>query len=177
MADLTTVARPYASAAFEFAVEQKAVARWSEMLAFCASVAADEVVQSLVSSGERAERIAAIFVAVVEDQVDAQMINLIRLMAENGRLAAMPTVAALFEGHRAELEKVADVTVKSSVPLSTTQEQQIVSTMEKRLGRKVKLSVTIDTALIGGVVIQAGDTVIDGSVRGQLERLTETLQA
>ncbi|MBQ1783962.1 MAG: F0F1 ATP synthase subunit delta [Gammaproteobacteria bacterium] len=177
MADLTTVARPYASAAFEFAVANHAVARWSDMLAFCASVAADPIVQSLLVSGERAERVAEIFLSVVEDQVDAHGANLIKIMAENGRLAAVPVVATMFEAHRAEFEKVADVAVTSSMPLSNAQEQQIVSTMEKRLGRKVKLSVTIDAALIGGVVIQAGDIVIDGSVRGQLERLTETLQA
>jgi len=177
MADLTTVARPYASAAFEFAVEQKAVPRWSEMLAFCAAVAADPQLESLLHSGERAERIAAIFHAVVEDKVDEHMANLIRLMAENGRLAALPTVAALFEAHRADLEKVADVTVTSAQALSSDQEQQVVAAMEKRLGRKVKLNCKVDASLIGGVVIQAGDTVVDGSVRGKLERLTETLQA
>ena len=177
MADLTTVARPYASAAFDVAVERQALTRWSEMLALTAAVAADDVFQTLFNSGERAERVAEIFLAVVDDQVDAGVVNLIHLMAENGRLAAMPTVATLFEAYRAEHEKVSEVVVTSSAPLSTAQEQQIVSAMEKRLGRKVKLSVEIDPALIGGVVIQTGDTVIDGSVRGQLERLTETLQA
>jgi len=177
MAYLTTVARPYAKAAFEFAVEAKAVNRWSEMLALCAAVASDASLQSLFASGERPTRVAAMFLAVVEDQVDEYVVNLIKTMAEFGRLPVLPAVAALFEEHRAELEQVAEVAVRSPAALSKTQEQQIVSTMEKRLGRKVKLTCTIDTDLIGGVVISSGDTVIDGSVRGKLERLTETLQA
>jgi F-type H+-transporting ATPase subunit delta len=177
MADLTTVARPYAKAAFEFALENQAVTRWSEALNLCAAVAADNSLQSLFASGERPSQIATIFLAIVEDKVDAHVANLLRTMAEYGRLPALPEVAALFEANRAELDKVAEVAVTSSAALSTAQEQQIVSTMEKRLGRKVKLSVVIDPTLIGGVVIQAGDTVIDGSVRGKLERLTETLQA
>lgn len=177
MADLTTVARPYAKAAFEYAVDSKAVARWSEMLDFCAAVAADSTMQTLFASGERPAKMADMFLAVVADRVDGEVANLIRAMADNGRLPALPELVALFEEHKAELEKVAEVIVRSPAALSSAQEQQIAAAMEKRLGRKVKLTCNIDPALIGGVVIQAGDTVIDGSVRGKLERLTETLQA
>lgn len=177
MSDLTTVARPYAKAAFDFAVEQKALDKWSGMLEFAAQVVADDQIQSLLSSQLSAEKLAELFIAVCGDQLDEHGQNLIKVMAENERLKALPDVADLYQALVAEHKAVAEVEVSSATALSTEQETKIAAMMEKRLDRKVKLNCNVDEALVAGVLIKCGDLVIDGSVRGKLDRLADTLHS
>ncbi|MBW7980963.1 F0F1 ATP synthase subunit delta [Enterobacillus tribolii] len=177
MSEFITVARPYAKAAFDFAVEHKDIARWQDMLAFSAEVTRNESVADMLSGALAPETLANTFIEVCGDQLDESGRNLIRVMAENGRLQVLPEVLQQFIALRDSLEATVDVEVISSKTLSDEQLAKISTAMEKRLSRKVKLNCKIDKSVIAGVVIRAGDMVIDGSVRGRLERLTDVLQS
>ena len=177
MAELTTIARPYAKAAFDFAVEQNAVDSWAEMLKFAALVSENETIQPLLAGALASKQLADLFIGVCGEQVNEQGHNLIKVMAENGRLRVLPDVLEQFEHLRALSEATAEVEVTSANELSNEQLSKITSAMEKRLSRKVKLNCKIDKSVMAGVIIRAGDMVIDGSVRGRLERLADVLQS
>ena len=177
MSEIATVARPYTKAAFDFAVENQAVAKWQEMLAFTSEVTRNEQVGELLSGSIAPETLAKTFISVCGDEIDEHVQNLIRVMAENGRLTTMPEVLAQFIQLRDTLESTVEVDVLSANELSEQQSAKISAAMEKRLSRKVKLNCKIDKSVIAGVIIRAGDLVIDGSVRGRLERLTDVLQS
>ncbi|MDI7344033.1 ATP synthase F1 subunit delta, partial [Cronobacter sakazakii] len=123
------------------------------------------------------ETLAESFIAICGDQLDANGQNLIRVMAENGRLKVLPDVLEQFIQLRAALEATVEVEVTSASALSDEQLAKISAAMEKRLSRKVKLNCKIDKSVMAGVIIRSGDTVIDGSVRGRLERLADVLQS
>ncbi|WP_439240440.1 MULTISPECIES: F0F1 ATP synthase subunit delta [unclassified Lonepinella] len=181
MSELTTIARPYAKAAFDFAVEQSAtdksaVQKWAEMLGFAAQVAENEQVQSFLSSSFSAKKVADTVISICGEQLDQYGQNLIRLMAENKRLTALPAVFDEFQHYVEEHNATTEVQAISAQPLSATQQQKIVAAMEKRLARKVKLNCSVDSSLIAGVIIRTDDFVIDGSSRGQLDRLANELQ-
>jgi F-type H+-transporting ATPase subunit delta len=177
MSDLTTIARPYAKAAFDFAVEKGALDQWGQMLSFAAEVAKNDDVSDMLNSSMKAEKLAEIFIAICGEQFDDFGQNLIKVMAENGRLKALPDVAVEFLALKQEHEKEIDVEVISATELSETQLADIGSKLEQRLERKVQLNCSVDEALLGGVVIRAGDLVIDNSARGQLDRLGDALQS
>ncbi|MBA5764178.1 F0F1 ATP synthase subunit delta [Vibrio sp. 404] len=177
MSDLTTIARPYAKAAFDFAVEKDQLDQWGQMLSFSAEVAKNQQVKELLTSSMSADKLAEIFVAVCGDQVDAHGQNLMKVMAENGRLTAIPDVCEQFFILKKEHEKEIDVEVISAFELSGEQLANISSKLELRLERKVKLNCSVDEALLGGVIIRAGDLVIDDSARGRLNRLSDALQS
>lgn len=175
--EMKTIARPYAKAAFDFAVEKKAVDNWLTMLGFAAQVATDQQVEDLINSNLNAEKMADLFLAVCGDQLDEQGQNLIRVMAINGRLSVLPAVALEFAALKAELDREVEAEVISAAKLTKQQMAKIQASLEKRLDRKVKLNCSVDKALMAGIIIKAGDLVIDGSVRGKLSRLAETLQS
>ena len=177
MAELTTIARPYAKAAFDFAVEHNAVESWVEMLTFAALVSENDTIKPLLAGSLASKQLADLFIGVCGEQVNAQGQNLIKVMAENGRLEVLPAVSQLFTEYRNEWAKEVEVDVISATELSSEQLEQISVSLGKRLARKVKLNCSIDTALVAGVIIKAGDLVIDGSVRGKLSRLSDTLQS
>ena len=177
MSELTTVARPYAKAAFEFAVEAKAIDTWHSMLVFAAEVSKNETMTTYLSGSVSVEQAQDIFLKVCDDQIDSKGQNFIKVMAENGRLLALPEVAVQFGELKAEYEKEVTVDVTSAVELSAAQEATIGAALEKRLDRKVKLNCKVDASVVSGLVIKAGDMVIDGSVQGKLNRLATTLQS
>ena len=177
MSEFITVARPYAKAAFDFAVEHQSVERWQDMLAFAAEVTKNEQMAEMLSGAMAPETLAASFIAVCGEQLDDNGQNLIRVMAENGRLNALPDVLEQFIHLRAVSEATAEVDVISAAALSEQQLAKISAAMEKRLSRKVKLNCKIDKSVMAGVIIRSGDMVIDGSVRGRLERLADVLQS
>ncbi|QHM73130.1 F0F1 ATP synthase subunit delta [Mixta intestinalis] len=177
MSELITVARPYAKAAFDFAVEHQSIDRWQQMLAFAAEVARNEQMAELISGAMAPETLAASFIAVCGDQLDEAGQNLIKVMAENGRLSALPAVLEQYIQLRDAWEATAEVEVISASALSDEQLTKISVAMEKRLSRKVKLNCKIDKSVMAGVIIRAGDMVIDGSIRGRLERLADVLQS
>ena len=157
MSDLTTIARPYAKAAFDFAVEKDQLDQWGQMLSFAAEVANNEQMTELLTSSFSAEKMAEIFVAVCGDQVDANGQNLLKVMAENGRLTALPDVCEQFFILKKEHEKEIDVEVISASELSDEQLANIGSKLEVRLERKVKLNCSVDETLLGGVIMRAGE--------------------
>ncbi|MCA2016465.1 F0F1 ATP synthase subunit delta [Vibrio tritonius] len=177
MSDLTTIARPYAKAAFDFAVESQQLEQWSEMLVFAAEVANNEQIHELITSSLSAEQLAEIFIGVCGEQFDEHGQNLIKVMAENGRLRAIPDVCAEFHVLKKDYESKVDVEVISATELSEQQKTDIINKLEQRLERKVLLNCSIDETLLAGVVIRAGDLVIDNSARGRLDRLSDALQS
>lgn len=177
MSELTTVARPYAKAAFDFAIEAKAVDQWLEMLAFAAQVSQDETMTSYLSGGASIEQAQDLFLKVCEDQLDSNGQNFIKVMAENGRLLVLPQVVTQFGELKAEYEQTIDVDVTSAVKLKVAQQKAISAALEKRLARKVKLNCSVDAKIVSGLIIKAGDMVIDGSVQGKLNRLATIMQS
>ncbi|MEI5640061.1 MULTISPECIES: F0F1 ATP synthase subunit delta [unclassified Pseudoalteromonas] len=177
MSELTTIARPYAKAAFELAVDKGTVEAWNDMLFFAGQVTSDEQVKTLLGSIATEAEQSEVIIKLCAEQLNEQGQNLIKLMAENERLAAIPAVAELFAELKADYEKEIEVDVVSATALADDAQAKLVAALEKRFARKVKLNCSIDEAIVSGLVIKAGDTVIDGSVRGKLERLTTSLQS
>ncbi|OUS26664.1 F0F1 ATP synthase subunit delta [Thalassotalea sp. 42_200_T64] len=177
MSELTTVARPYAKAAFDYAVEAKAVDTWLEMLVFAAEVSQNETIASYLSGGMGTEQVKDLFINVCGEQLNDKGQNFIKVLAENGRLLVLPQVVSQFVELKAELEKEISVDVTSAVDLTAAQVTTLSAALEKRLARKVKLICTVDSTVVSGLVIKAGDMVIDGSIRGKLNRLASTMQS
>jgi len=177
MSELTTVARPYARAAFEFAVDNNNIEAWSEMLLFVAEVAQDATMAKILTRDKAPQELANLFLSVCDDQLDENGQNFIKLLAENGRLSVLPRVAQLYVDLETEYKKEIDATVVSAYALSKVQQKELSVSLEKRLARKVNLNCSIDKSLIAGMVITAGDLVIDSTASGQLIRLSNTLQS
>ena len=177
MSELTTVARPYAKAAFDFAVEANAIDNWLSMLVFAAEVSENETIANYLSGGVSADHATDLFLKVCEDQLDSNGQNLIKVMAENERLLVLPQVLVQFSALKAEYEKEIIVDVTSAVELVADQVTTLSAALEKRLARKVKLNCVVDANVVSGLIIKAGDMVIDGSVRGKLNRLATTIQS
>lgn len=176
MSEYTTIARPYAKAAFDFSVEHKQLDQWQEMLSFVTAVIDDETVQGYLTSSLSSSKLAEMVIAICGDQLDQYGQNFIRLMAENRRLQVLPTVLELFGAYVDEYKSTVEVNVSSAYPLSDEQKQKISVAMERKLARKVKLNCSVDSTLIAGVIIRTDEFVIDGSSRGQLARLANELQ-
>ena len=178
MAELTTLARPYAKAAFEHAQAHQQLANWSAMLGLAAAVSLDDTMQRVLKAPRlTSTEKATTFNEVCGEKFDAEAQNFIRVIAENDRLALLPDVFALFELYKAEQEKSIDVDVTSAFALSDEQQDKLAKVLSARLGREVRLHAAEDATLIGGVLIRAGDLVIDGSVRGKLAKLAEALKS
>ncbi len=183
MAESITLARPYASAAFELATETGQLQPWSEALAAAAAAARDGEFRGLIGSPHvRAGQLADLLGDVVSralggqlDTVELQAGNLFRVMAENGRLNVLPEVSRLFDQLRAEKENVLDVHLVSARPVSEGLRHKFTMALEKKLGRNVRLHCDVDDQLIGGAIIKADDMVIDGSLRGRLEKLASAV--
>ncbi|WP_217475693.1 F0F1 ATP synthase subunit delta [Stutzerimonas stutzeri] len=178
MAELTTLARPYAKAAFEHAQAHQQLANWSAMLGLAAAVSLDDTMQRVLKAPRlTSTEKATAFIEVCGDKFDAQAQNFIQVIAENDRLALLPDIYAQFELYKAEQEKSIDVDVTSAFALSDEQQDKLAKVLSARLGREVRLHAAEDATLIGGVLIRAGDLVIDGSVRGKLAKLAEALKS
>jgi len=176
MTERTTLARPYAEAVFRLAQERKALKAWSEMLQLVAAVAVDPQVAALIDNPRvPRERFVAFFLDVCGKKLDKDAGNFIRLLSENHRLVLLHEIAAVFETLRAQAEGRVEAEVVSATEVSAAQLKDIAAALKKRLGRDIDLSTRIDPALIGGIVIRAGDLVIDGSVQGKLRALATHL--
>jgi F-type H+-transporting ATPase subunit delta len=178
MAEPSTVARPYAEAAFNLAVETGTLAKWSEMLAALALVAADERVRTAASDPILTEAQAAgLFISILSGRLTGDAENFVRVLAENGRLGLLPEIRAQFEALKNEHEGVLEAEVHAAFELSDVQLADLAQRLEKKTGRKVRTKVQIDKDLIAGVRIVLGDKVIDGSARAQLGALETALKA
>ena len=178
MADKSTIARPYAKAAFEEARDRGRLGPWSEALRTAAAVVADSRVQALLGNPRvTPEELAALVIDIVGPSLDEEGRNFVRTLADNRRLAVLPQISARFDELKSEAEGVIDVTVTSAAPLDHSQRAKLTAALERRLRRSVRLQCATDPALIGGAVLRAGDLVIDGSLRGKLERIALLLTA
>ena len=172
MAEAITVARPYAQAAFMYASEQQALTDWSDMLSLLAAIADDAAMHELIDSPHLTEtQRADLFIQIAGDQLNSNGANFIRVLAANGRLKLLPEIAALFEIQRRDAEGTVQAELVTAFPASESQQSEVIASLRKRLGREIELSCSTDAELLGGAIIRAGDLVIDGSVRGKLERL------
>jgi F-type H+-transporting ATPase subunit delta len=178
MAEPSTVARPYAEAVFKLADAGEALAKWSGMLSALAAVAGDSRVRASIGDPNQPDaKVAGLFISVLAGQLTGDAENLVRVLAENGRLELLPEIRTQFEALRNEREGVVEAEVQSAFELSEAQLKDLVSRLEKKTGRRVKAKVEVDKELIGGVRIVLGDKVIDGSARAQLGALENALKA
>src|SRR2546422_8588076 len=178
MAEPSTVARPYAEAAFKLADEAGALAPWSEMLAALAQVAEDARVRAALTDPNLSDaQVAGLFIAILAGKLSGDAENFVRVLAQNNRLELLPQIREQFEALKNEREGVVEADVQSAFELNQAQLTDLVQRLEKKTGRKVRAHVSVDRELIGGVKIVLGDKVIDGSARAQLSALETALKA
>jgi len=178
MAEASTIARPYAEAVFKLADAQGKLAAWSGVLANIAAVAADERIRAAVGDPTlSAPKIAGLFISVLSGKLSGDAENLVRVLAENGRLDVLAEIRTQYEALRNEREGVVEAEVYTAFDLEDAQLADLVARLEKKTGRKVKASVRVDKDLIAGVKVVLGDKVIDGSARAQLGALENALKA
>jgi len=178
MAELTTLARPYAKAAFEAAADSGNLNDWSENLSILAAVVNDQDVEAALSSPSlTGEQQAQLLNDLCGDQTIGQVKNFVSILAENKRIPLLPEIVSLFEILKANKEMKVDVNVKSAFPLSDALQDKLAASLKEKLQREVVLHSETDKSLIGGAVIRAGDLVIDGSVRGKLAKLAESMNS
>ena len=178
MAEPNTIARPYAEAVFRLADAQGKLADWSAVLANLAAVAADERVRAAIGDPNlSAAKVAGMFISILAGKLSGDAENLVRVLAENGRLGVLAEVRTQYEALKNEREGMVEAEVYSAFELDQSQVSDLVARLEKKTGRKVKARVSVDKALIGGVKIVIGDQVIDGSARAQLGALENALKA
>lgn len=175
MAEIATIARPYAEAAFELADQAGALAAWSGALANLAAAAREPAVQELLGNPLVTTRQLVDMLGSVAGEASAEMRNFVQALAENKRLEALPEVQSQFEQLRAEREGTIEATIESAFPLDEGSLATLVADLERRFKRKVKPEVSVDAELIGGARITVGDQVIDGSVRGKLQAMAAGL--
>jgi F-type H+-transporting ATPase subunit delta len=176
MSQAITTARPYAQAAFEEAQKLADLKGWSELLFSLAEAVCYPEVRAVITSPRVLKaQIEKLMEGFLDSKAKVQQRNFVRVLVDNQRLLLLPEIVALFEALRAEAEKTVNVVVDSAFELSVAQQDKIVSSLKKRLGREIKLVCKVNKELLGGVVIRAGDKVIDGSARTRLEEMANAL--
>ena len=173
MSQALTLARPYARAAFSHAREQGVLAGWSAALAFAARVAVDPRVAALLGDPRLQDADAVTLLA--PEGADEDFKRFLALLADNRRLPLLPEIAGLYDELRLDAERVVRAKVTSATPLPEAELATIREALKQRLGREVEIETAVDASLIGGATIDAGDVVIDGSLRGRLDRLQSAL--
>jgi F-type H+-transporting ATPase subunit delta len=175
--DITTIARPYAEAVFERAKEVDQLDAWSQALELLTAVVTDPRLADQISNPNvPRERIRDIVLDVCGDGLPPEAANLLRLLSENGRLAALPEITRLFEARRTADQGLRHVLIRSAFDITKAQQKAVATALSKRFGGKVDVTVETDSSLIGGIEVRAGDLVIDDSVRGKLQQLAQALQ-
>jgi len=176
MAERATIARPYAKAAFAVARDKGTLGRWSRWLGSAREVVLSEEFQKLERSpGVSTEQLEELIAGICAADLDEQGRAFLRLLTENGRLDFLPEIAVQLKALEAEDQNVADVEIVSATNLGDEQKARLSAALRTRLGRDVRLQCTVDPDLIGGAVVRSGDLLIDGSLRGKLERLETEL--
>ena len=176
MTVFTTAARPYANAVYDIASKAGAQDSWGDALANLAAVVSEAHVSDMLNDPEMGKQQKGdMLIKVLGDNLSEQQQNLVKLMAENGRLGIMPDVLDQFEAARAKAENKVEAQVVSAYELSAQQTDELVNTLKNKLGCDVTLTTTVDKSLIGGIVVKAGDTIIDASMKSQLDSLALSL--
>lgn len=176
MAELVTIARPYAEAIFALAKEHNKLSEWSDMLSLLVTVYDDPQLQAAIASPTvtRAD-IERLMLAVCGEQIDGNAHNFIQLLVQNGRLPAVAEIRRLFDLLKSEDEGVVEARISSAFPLEGQELEKIVSLLSKRYQKNISPTVDIDSDLIGGIMVQVGDKVWDASVRGRLQEMATAL--
>jgi F-type H+-transporting ATPase subunit delta len=177
MAELATIARPYAEALFRVAKAGN-LSAWSELVSEMAQVAAHPDVQALSRNPNVTDKqIADTLLALLKSPLNDEAKNLVNMLVENGRVTLLPEIGAQFHVLKNALEGAADADIASAFALSDAQVKDLVGKLEKKFGRKLNPAVTVDSSLIGGVRVVVGDEVLDTSVRAKLQQLHVALAA
>jgi len=177
MAELTTIARPYAEAAFELARDAKALPAWSEMLHFASQIVADpRVAGALDNPRLLAGDKEALVLSIAGDRVTGDGRNFLRVLIESDRVQLLPEIRTMFDALKDSAENVARATIETAFPLSDAQLRDLTAALEKRFGKKVEATVVENRALIGGARVSVGDAVIDGSVQARLAAMSNQLR-
>lgn len=178
MAELSTLARPYAKAAFQVALKDSALDAWSKMLGVSAAVTGDASIGSLLTDPSlSSEELAGIFIGVCGEELNDKGKNFVHLLAENKRLLLLPAISEQFDSLKANQEKTLDVEVTTAYELSAETLDTLAQSLKTRLQCAVNLNTNVDQSLLGGAVIRTIDTVIDSSVRGKLVKLAESMNS
>ena len=176
MTELATLARPYAEAAFKRAKETATASVWAENLQFLAALVQNQELLVIVGNPRIGKaKVSQLLLDIAQDQISDEAKNLLKLLIENGKLQLLPKLAELYEQYKADDEGYVNVDLYSAFSLSKAEQNKYVAMLEKHLHKKVNATVSVDNALIGGIIAKAGDKVIDGSVRGQLHQLAKRL--
>jgi F-type H+-transporting ATPase subunit delta len=175
MSDITT-ARPYAKAVFELADADKSYNDWSNTLQFLSVAAADDNVQLLFTTPSlRSEERGEAFLKLCEGHIDEKGASFVRVLAENDRLPLLSSITELYKELSEEAQNIVDATVSSAYEVSAEQQESIKQALSSKLGKTVKVTCVVDESLVGGVVIRAGDLVIDGSIQNRIAQLAGEL--
>jgi F-type H+-transporting ATPase subunit delta len=178
MAELTTIARPYAEAAFRIASDANALPVWSEMLRFLCDVTTDPRAAAALDNPKlTAGDKASLLLSIGGDRLDATGRSFVRVLVDADRIAVLPQIRALFETLKNDADGVATARIDTAFPLTDAQAAELTSALEKRFGRKIEAIVRVDPALGGGARITVGDTVIDGTIEAQLAAMSTQLRA
>ncbi len=176
MTELSTLARPYAQAAFKRAKEVGAAGVWSDSLAFLAQVMQDKALQAVVDNPRvEKERLLQLMLDISKGYIHDEAENFLKILIENDRLNLIPQISVLYEQYKAEDEGYINVDLYSAYPITKDEQKKFVTSLEKLLSKKVNATVKVDKTLIGGIVAKAGDKVIDSSISGQLHQLEKRL--
>jgi F-type H+-transporting ATPase subunit delta len=177
MSELSTLARPYAEAAFRLAQGESDLAGWSSRIATLAAIVSDPQVAALISDpAVSVERVASLVIEVAGGGLGERGANFVKVLAENDRLAVLPEIHAQYEALKADAEGTLEATITSAQALTQAQIDELVTGLKARFNRAVNVKAAVDPELIGGAVIAIGDQVIDGSVKGRLQRMAFALQ-
>ena len=175
MAEAATIARPYARAAFGYARDAKLLGPWSDSLRLAAGLTLDPRVAKALTSPKLGEETIVGFFDGLSPEAGPHWRNFVRVLAENKRLGVLPEIAACYELLRADYENEVDVLVTAAVPMDDAQKAKLAASLNTRLKRAVRITTAVDPNLLGGAVIRAGDLIIDGSIKGRLQRLGSEL--
>jgi F-type H+-transporting ATPase subunit delta len=177
MSELSTLARPYAEAVFRMAQGESDLAGWSSRIATLAAIVSDAQVASLIADPAVAsERVASLIIEVAGADLGERGGNFVKVLAENDRLTLLPEIVSQFEALKANAEGTLEATITSAQELTQAQIDDLVGGLKAKFSREVNVQVAVDPELIGGAVIAIGDQVIDGSVKGRLQRMSFALQ-
>jgi len=177
MAEAITVARPYAVAAWRHAQAEGKADLWAEMLELMADVVCNETMATIVTDPRvDADRLAQLMLDICGGRINETAESFVKLLVDNGKLSLMPEILSVFSALKSEAGGAVDATLLAAYPVNAKFEQAIAAAMQKKLNREVKFTTEEDKSLLGGVIVRAGDMVIDASVRGQIESLANELR-
>lgn len=176
MAEIITAARPYAQAAFEVAQKQSDLQGWSEMLRAISEMVSGPELGALVRNPRvQKSQLDELLIAMLGKQATQHQQNFVRILVDNQRLLMLPEISAIFDALKSEAEKTLNVVIDSAFEVTAEQQKSLVVSLKKRMGKEIKLECKVNKDLLGGVVIRAGDKVIDGSATARLRELSTAL--